>query len=303
MRGITPRCWILALFIREDGERLLLGDGAFMFHESQQHFAANKISSTVIDVQGSNGVLLAGQTMQASNQTFKGFIADASIDREKTESYRRQFINFFKLNMVYEVVYVMTNGSAIKRQRGFVVNAPEVQELYQISPEYTVTLNFEDVNYYKYTEDPVTGAEIYGQSALVLPYNSTTGGFTWDDKGLIWDNNGAVSAPGVGGTTTVKVDSSDKVFPIWKVSGLSDNPALESLTTGQKLQYTGRVSEGQTLIIDMINHKATLDGANVIQNVRGSWLYLMPGVNKLNYISDNRNATVSSIEWAEVVMQ
>lgn len=301
MRGITPKCWIIALFIREDGGRLLLGDGAFMFHESQQHFAANKISSTVIDVQGGNGVLLAGQTMQASNQTFKGYIADSSVGREKTESYRRQFINFFKLNTVYEVVYVMPNGSAVKRQRGFVVNAPEVQELWQISPEYSVTLNFEDVNYYKYAEDPVTGDEIYGQSASVLPYNSTTGGFTWDGKGLIWDGVGAVSAPGVGGTTTVRVDSSDRVFPIWKVSGLSDNPALESLTTGQKLQYAGRISEGQTLVVDMLNHKATLDGTNVIQNVKGSWLYLVPGINKLNYLSDNRNAAVSSIEWAEVV--
>lgn len=303
MKGITPRCWIMALFIREDKQRLLLGDGAFMFNDKQQHFAANKITSTVIDVQGGNGVLLAGQTMKAANQTFEGYIGDAGVSKEEIEVFRRQFINFFKLNVPYEVVYIMPDGSAIKRQRGFVVNAPEVQELWQMFPEYSVTLNFEDVNYYKYEEDDTTGEEIYGQSATILLYNAITGGFTWDDKGLVWDEVGAVTAPGKGGTTTVKIDSVAQVYPIWTVTGLSDNPTLENLTTGQKIQYKGRVSPGQTLEIDMLNHTAKLDGTNVVQNVTGTWLSFAPGSNRINYITDNNNAPNSNIKWAEVVMQ
>lgn len=302
MKGVAPRCWILALIIREDKERLLLGDGAFMFNKKQQHFAANKVTSTVIDVQGSNGSLLAGQTMKAANQTFEGYIGDAGVSKEEIEVLRRQFLNFFKLNMTYEVVYVMPDGSAVKRQRGFVVNAPEVQELWQIHPEYSVSLNFEDVNYYKYEEDDVTGEEIYGQSATILLYNAITGGFTWDDKGLVWDTVGAVTAPGKGGTTTVKIDSVAQVYPIWTINGLSDDPILENLTTGQKIQYKGRVSPGQVLEIDMLNHTATLDGTNVVQNVTGTWLSFAPGANRINYITENNNAPNSNIKWAEVVM-
>lgn len=303
MKGVTPRCWILALFIRDDGERLLLGDGAFEFNEKQQHFAANKISSTVIDVQGNDGSKLAGQTLRASNQKFQGYIGNAGVSKQEIEVYRRQFLNFFQVRARYEVVYIMPDGSAVKRQRGFLVSAPEVQELWQIYPEYSVALSFEDINYYKYEEDETTGEEVYGQSASVLLFNAITGGFVWDENGQTWDGLGAVIAPGKGGTTTLKIDSTDQVYPIWTVKGQADNPILENLTTGQKIQYIGRVSVGQTLEIDMLNQTAKLNGTNVLPNIKGSWLSFAPGVNRINYITGNNNATNSNIKWAEVVFK
>ena len=303
MKGITPKCWIMALFIRDDGERLLLGDGVFEFNQKQQHFAPNKISSTVIDVQGNDGVKIAGQTLRASNQKFEGYIGDAAVSKQEIEVYRRQFINYFRVRARYEVVYVMPDGSAVKRQRGFLVNAPSVKELWQIHPEYSVTLTFEDVNYYKYEEDAITGEEIYGQSASILLFNAITGGFEWDTTGQIWDSLGSVVAPGKGGTTTLKIDSIDQVYPIWTVKGQADNPILENLTTGQKIQYIGRVSVGQTLEVDMLNQTATLNGTNVLPNIKGPWLSFVPGVNRINYITDNSNATNSNIKWAEVVFQ
>lgn len=303
MKGITARCWILALFIRDDGERLLLGDGVYEFNKKQQHFTPNKVSNTVVYVQGNDGVKLAGQTLRASNQTFAGYIGDASLSKQEVETYRRQFINFFKTRYRYEVVYVMPDRSAIKRQRGFLVNAPSVEELWQIHPEYSVTLNFEDVNYYKYEEDDVTGEEIYGQSAMILLSNALTGGFEWDSNGMVWDKIGAVSAPGKGGYTTLRIDSIGKVYPILVIKGQADNPTLENITTGQKISYNGRVSVGQTLEIDMLNQAATLNGTNVLQNISGVWLNLVPGVNRLKYATDNNNATNATIKWAEVVMQ
>ena len=39
--SITPQCFIMALFIRDDGERFLLGTGAYQFNKKQLHFAAN----------------------------------------------------------------------------------------------------------------------------------------------------------------------------------------------------------------------------------------------------------------------
>lgn len=300
IKGVQSRCWILALFIRDDRQRLLLGDGAYDFKQKQQHFVADKINNTIIDVQGNNGVLLAGQTKKASKQAFDGYVGDASMSREEVEAYRKQFINYFQIGRKYTVVYIYPDGSAEKRQRGFLVDAPAVEELWQIHPEYHVALDFEDVNYYKYAEDE-SGNEIYGQSAVLLLYNAITGGFVWDENGLVWDESGAVCDPGKGGTTTIKIDSVSPVYPIWTVKGLADNPRLENLTTGQTIKYNGRVSPGQVLEIDMLNQTAKLDGTNVLQNLEGSWMNFTPGNNRINYITDNNNADNSTIKWAEVV--
>lgn len=300
VKGVTSKCWILALFIRDDGVRLLLGDGAYAFKKGQQHFAANTVSNTTIDVQGNDGVLLAGQTIKAAKQAFDGYIGDAGLSREEVEGYRRQFIGFFQKNHFYEVVYIFPDGSAIKRQRGFLVDAPAVKELYQMFPLYHVALNFEDVNYYTYNED-ASGNELYGQSANILLYNAITGGFQWDEKGLVWDDLGAVCKPGMGGTTTLNINSADYIYPILTITGPADNPVLENLTTGTKISYVGRVSPGQTLVIDMLNQTATLNGSNVLPNIRGEWLNFAPGINRLNYITDNDNALNANIKWPEVV--
>lgn len=300
VRGVESKCWILAMFIRDDKERLLLGDGPYEFAEKQQHFAADKITNTVIDVQGNNGVLLAGQTKKATTQSFDGYVGDATMSKETIEAYRKQFINYFQIGRKYTVVYIFPDGSAEKRQRGFLVDTPQVEELWQIHPEYHVSFNFEDVNYYKYNEDEY-GNEIYGQSATLLLYNAILGGYTWDETGLVWDSVGAVSQPGVGGTTAVTISSVDYVYPIWTITGLADNPRLQNLTTGQTLTYKGRVAPGQTLEINMLNQTATLNGTNVLQNVSGEWLRFAPGQNRVNYITDNDNAENSTLKWAEVV--
>ena len=72
--GVTARCWILALFIRDDGERFLLGDGMYEFAEKQQHFQANEFANDVVEVQGNDGSLLAGQVRRSTAQAFDGYV-------------------------------------------------------------------------------------------------------------------------------------------------------------------------------------------------------------------------------------
>ena len=66
---ITTKCWILALFERDDGERFLLGDGWFDFKDSQQHFQPNTIASDIVELQGADGQLLAGQVRERNRQS------------------------------------------------------------------------------------------------------------------------------------------------------------------------------------------------------------------------------------------
>lgn len=182
---IITKCYILALIIRDDGERLLLGDGFYEFTEQLQHFQPNTFQNDVIELQGTDGQLLAGQVRRGATQSFDGYIADSTTSREATEEHRQRFLAFFRKKHHYKVVYVFPDGSAIKRERGYIVDAPSVPEMFQRFPEFHVGLNFEDVNYYEY-EEGEDGEEIFAHVQ-----NIAIAGYV--EGGLIWDNYGAVS--------------------------------------------------------------------------------------------------------------
>lgn len=177
---IETKCFILALFIRDDGERFLLGSRAYEFVDSQLHFVANSYQNDIVEVQGNDGVMLAGQVRRGTSQPFDGYIGDQTVDRPTIEQYRRDFMKFFRKNHYYKVVYVFPDGSAVQRRNGFIVEAPEVKELYQLFPQYHISMNFEDINYYLYEED-AEGEEIYGESAILKIATSATGGLIWEE--------------------------------------------------------------------------------------------------------------------------
>jgi hypothetical protein len=299
---IQTECFILALFIREDGERILLGSGAYAFKDSQAHFSADSYVNDIVEVQGNDGVFLAGQVRRPTTQVFNGYIGDASVSKVDTEQYRRDFLAFFRKDFYYTVVYVFPNGTAIQRRKGFIVDAPEVKELYQMYPEYHVGLNFEDVNYYSYSENE-QGEEIYTKSALVnVSTGSIQGGLVWDSVGIVWDSVGAVwEEGGGGGPTTVMVDSIDRVYPVWRITGPTVNPQLAVIESGTTLSYAGTITETQVLEIDMFNRTAKLNGTSVIGNISGDWVYFRPGNNRVVYTTNNADADPSMIYWQEVV--
>ncbi len=299
---ITTQCFIMSLFIRDDGERFLLGSGAYHFNKKQLHFVANTYQNDLVEVQGNDGIMLAGQVRRGSTQPFDGYIGDASVSKSDIENYRRSFFMFFRKNHYYKVVYILPSGTAIQKQRGFIVDAPEVQELWQIYPEYHVALNFEDINYYEYAEDS-DGHEIFGKSATIsLSIGARDGGVIWDEYGATWDANGLIWQATTGSSyIPVTVSSIDNIFPIWEVTGPALNPQLADLTTNTTLTYSGNVNTGQKLVIDMNNKTALLNGVSVIKNVSGSWVYLKPGNNNISYTTDNNDAVSSELKWQEVV--
>lgn len=301
VRGVTEKCYILALFVRDDGQRLLLGDGAFEFNEKLQHFVGNTMDNDTMEIQGNDGIILAGQVRRPAPQPFDGYIADFGVDKTQTEVYRRQFLAFFAKNHYYKVIYVFPDGSAIKRQHGFIVDPPEVKEMWQKSPEYHVSLNFEDVNYYAYLEDE-DGEEIYGQSAVIPLATAATGGEVWDEYGEVWDALGTVWEAGSGGgARDVMVGGIDYVYPVWVVNGPVQNPTLENVTTGGSISFDGNITASQTLRVDMTNQTATLNGTNVIGKISGDWVSFAPGINRVAYSANNNDAPDSLIEWSEVV--
>lgn len=311
IQGVDTKCYILALFVRDDGERFLLGSGHYEFKDTQMHFAANAIQNDIVEVQGNDGFLLAGQVRRPGTQSFDGYVGDGTMSKEETESYRRQFFSFFRKNFFYKVIYVFSDGTAIQRKSGFLVDDPTVEELYQMYPEYHVALNFEDVNYYSYSENE-EGQEQYAKEATIDTSSMrATGGLVWDNLGVVWEDTqggGEQTASGAeweeggsGGATVVEVDSITNTYPIWRVEGPAVDPQISVINTNTTIRYTGTVTSTQTLEIDMFNKTAKLNGVSVIGNVSGDWVSLAPGTNRVIYNAENADAQPSTIEWQEVV--
>lgn len=300
LADITTKCYILALIIRDDGERLLLGDGAYEFKDTQQHFQPNTYANDVVELQGTDGQMLAGQVRRTAVQTFSGYIGDATFSQQAVESARRDFLMFFRKQHFYTAVYIFKDGTAIQRKRGYIVNAPSVPELWQKFPEWSIGLNFEDPNYYEYAENNL-GEEIYAHIQSIDIATAISGGLVWDAIGATWDSIGAIwEAGGSGGITTVTVDGVDSAEPIWTVTGPATNPTLTNITTGQTIEWTGTVPSGQTLIVNMDEMTASLEGANVFQFITGTWITLQAGNNRVSYAATGATGP-SILSWNGVV--
>ena len=186
LNQIDTKNFIMALFKRDDGERFLLGTGLYEFKDGLQHFQPNIIANDVVEKQGANGQLLAGQVARSASQPFTGYIGDNTTTRSATELARRQFFRFFQPNYFYTVVYILPTGEAIQRKNGYLTEAPSVPEMIERFPEYRVALAFEDLNYYTYDEDNA-GEEIYAQVYQLQPEAELTGGLVWDAIGAEWE--------------------------------------------------------------------------------------------------------------------
>ena len=296
---IATKCFILALFIRDDGERLLLGDGYYDFNQKLQHFQGNTIANDVVEIQGDNGQLLAGQVMRSGAQKFEGYIGDATTNRQIIEQKRSDFMAFFRIKHFYKVIYIFPDGTAIQRQRGYLTDAPTIPEIFQKFPEYSVALNFEDANYYEYAED-AEGNEIYANIAEIMLNAAKRGGLVWDEFGAVSDSAGYIWEEGESVQNIVTVAGVDSAWPIWTVQGGAQNPTLTNITTGQTISWQGFVPEGQTLTINMAEMTADLAGANVFEYITGEWLRLAPGNNTLVYNAGSADKP-STLSWNGVL--
>lgn len=211
--SVRAKDFILALFIRDDGERFLLGDNGFDFKNSQLHFVANVMENDEVEKQGTDGTMLAGQVRRSSVQSFDGYVGDGTTPKETVEERRREFFRFFAKGHHFRVVYIDTARNAWQRKGGYIVDAPEIKELYQVHPEYHVGLNFEDVNYYVYDED-ADGNEILGNVQSVPVSSEIEGGLEWDANGAISED--AVMSTDTGSKTGKNIQISDATLAPFK---------------------------------------------------------------------------------------
>ena len=112
--------------------------------------------------------------------------------------------------------------------------------------------------------------------------------------GAVWDAETGHA------TTTITVNGLYAVSPIWTVPGPAESPLIENITNNTSLSYLGQIPAGQSLIVDCGNQTATIAGANVKNNIRGTWQTFEPGQTTIRYSGANITAP-STLEWNEVV--
>ncbi len=260
IQGVDTKCYILALFIRDDDERFLLGSGQFEFKDSQKQFEANAIQNDVVEVQGNDGYLLAGQVRRSGTQNFDGYVGDGTMAKTEVEENRRKFFAFYQKNHFYRVVYVFPDGTAIQRKRGFLVDDPTVEELYQQYPEYHVALNFEDVNYYTYSENE-QGEEIYAEEAIIdLSVLRATGGLIWDEYGAVSDGfawGGETTATGSEITIQNELDLPAPVSDV-RLNGDSEQQTYSGINLLPPPQNFEQDVNG--LMVKCVNGEYTING-------------------------------------------
>ena len=276
--SIQPKDFILALFIRDDGERFLLGDKGYDFTDSQLHFSANTIENDEVEKQGADGTMLAGQVRRASVQTFDGYVGDATTPKEEIEQMRRAFIAFFLKGHHYRVVYVDCARNAWQRKGGYLVDAPEVKELFQVHPEYHVGLNFEDVNYYSYDEN-AEGDEITANLVQVAISSAVEGGLVWDEDGAVSDDATAEYITETATASGKSISVSDAVEAPLKSLEIQGNTTQQTYTGKNLTRYpysAGGYGNGITFTNNG-DGSVTLNGQNSGSGNSSFYLIAGPG--------------------------
>lgn len=290
--SVQPKDFILALFIRDDGERFLLGDNGYDFTDSQLHFSANTIENDEVEKQGADGTMLAGQVRRASVQTFDGYVGDATTPKEEIEQMRRAFIAFFLKGHHYRVVYVDCARNAWQRKGGYLVDAPEVKELFQVHPEYHVGLNFEDVNYYSYDEN-ADGDEITANLVQVAISSAVEGGLVWDEDGAVSEDATveyiAETADASGENITINNATSAPLKSL-EIQGNTSQQTYTGKNQFDINQYTNAVIRGGGSAVSVAKtDDTTLKLTNLVSQANNFVMVPLPTATRLL----NGNATIS----------
>lgn len=95
-----------------------------------------------------------------------------------------------------------------------------------------------------------------------------------------------------------------EVSPTITIVGSATNPEITNVDTGEKIEFTLTMGVSDTLIIDMGQRTATLNGGSVLgyKTSDSTWFTLAPGNNRFAYFTDNGSDTgVCTMTWNNVV--
>lgn len=289
----------LYAIIRDDGKHFKFDAERVYLALENSPFESAPVSSTDLEYSDIDGGIMIAQRRICYKQVYNGIIKPGTVDLWTTIDEIRKF---FKHNHTYTLITQRATGKLCARRNAWLSDGAAVQIAPVANESYAnFVLEFTvgDTNIYEYAED-TSGNEIYNNEAKIPLVTASTGGEVWDNVGKTFDAVGAIWEAGFGGIQTITADTSAHIYPIWTVKGPCRNPTLNNLTTDTTVKYTGFISNGQTLVVNLALNEAKLNGAVVSRNLLGQ-LYLDDGANQMSFTSDGGKTKESTIEWNNIL--
>lgn len=177
-----------------------------------------------------------------------------------------------------------------------VVGRPRAAEIEWLKPSSSgcarVTLRFDAVDHRMFILDQY-GTPGSGTECVLLQADSATLCRTYGTLGKCYTGSGRCYDNDSGGDTTdlkpAEVSGSLCVYPTIRLIGPLTDPVIENLTTGETIQYKGRInSVDSPVVIDTYSGTATQDGRSRTHLLEGTVRWsLPPGDHMVRMLSSN----------------
>lgn len=283
--------------IRDDGVRLEFDEKEIYLSADNILLNRPEINSTDVDFTDVNGGEMIYQKLPPHEQPFNGLIFP------KTSNYWNLYTKisgFFRINHNYKIIYRRKSGELFAQHNAWLIQSLQIDsKAREDYAPFSVGFKIGSSSLYEYAEDD-EGNETYANKITLPLLSAAAGGEEWDDIGLVYDGLGEVWSGGGGGVQNVHINSVLNIYPVWTVIGECVNPSLQNNTTDSVARYNGTVAEGQTLVVDFVSGEARLDGVLVSRNITGQ-VSCKPGDNIMGFNSEGGSATLSIIEWNNVI--
>lgn len=89
-----------------------------------------------------------------------------------------------------------------------------------------------------------------------------------------------------GGQSVINNLGNSEFYPIIEINAPLNIITLINDTTGKSISYDGELTGEQTLVLDMYNRTAVIDGiTNALADITGEWWWLDPGTNAIRLVA------------------
>ena len=287
-------------FIRDDGETLSFDAEEIYLSEDNTLLVRSDPATTAVDFTEADGGEMIRQRGAVYHQTVKGLIVPKTSDYW---SLCTRLSRFFVFNHTYKIVYVKVNGSMFATNGAWISSGLQIVPVPHENYSYwNIEFAIGNIYWAQYAENS-EGKQIYSNSITLPLITASMGGELWATgagEGEVWDNVGGVWEAGSGGVQTISVDSTQKIYPVWTVTGPCVNPVLQNNTTDTFASFDGTVAAGQTLTVYFEDGIAYLDSAIATRYVSG-YVSFLPGENMVGFNSDGGSAESSTISWDNII--
>lgn len=209
---------------------------------------------------------------------------------------RQKALSFFRIRDFYQAIFEANDGYTFMLDNVVLTDGADITS-WRCEGVASFTLGFIalDPNVYSYSE------EGYSSEVTVRRSTTTAGGRVWKESLAEWVSGQKTWIGSGTSIVTVNVDTILPINPVIEITGLATNPTIVNLTTNTSITYNGTIGAGKTLIIDCYAQTATLDGANVADNIEGDWLEIVAGQNRFQFTIGSGTTDQAVLKWNEVI--